>query len=234
LYQIKQDTTQVFTIKAAWGLNDSGNNFFTPSIPVVAAVTDCGFVRADGSTVACTGAAVEQGNTQRLFEQGIKLALVSATATATPISTTTNGTANATVTFSVQPFGGTLTQISNITAALASVPTATASNVLMEAYWASSAELPVAASAADLAITRVIAQNPNRNLNDGETGTVTCTYSISASSLGSYGQGTYRFKVDGIHWVVGTTSIYQGAFWAAENGAANFTDNWFTPYVSIQ
>ena len=232
---ILQDQTVSYTIKAAWPVIASrGNNFFTPSIPAIGGVVaNCAFMRADGSTVACTGAAVEQGNTQRLFEQGVKLALVSTSITTTPIATTQDGGAAGVIKFTVQPFGGTMTQIIyNSGNEVASFGSQIGSNVVMEAYWASSAELPLGASPTGPVISKVIAQSPARNLNDGEIGTVTATYNITTNN--SYGAGTLRFRIDGVHWVVGAMSIYEGARWLAENGVGNFTDTWVSDWKAIQ
>jgi hypothetical protein len=161
---VNQDQTITYTVKAAWPvIASTGNNLFTLSIPLVPAVTDCAFMRADGSTVACTCPATVQGNTQRLFEQGVKVSLVpSPTASSTGISATQNGSATGTIKFTVQPFGGTLTQIVNATTA-----TETINSVTIEAYTAAGAI--VAASGTDRVLTKVLSQSPGRNLNDGES-----------------------------------------------------------------
>ena len=224
--QILQDVTTTFTIKSAWPvIASTGNNFFTLSLPAVPLVTDCAYMRADGSTVACTSPAIIQGNTQRLFEQGVKLALLSASASATAGSETAVGTATGVIKFTVQPFGGTLAQITGASAATEGI-----NSVLVDAVWASGTGItPSASGAGDVAVNRVVSQSPARNLNDGEQGTVTTSITISSDSDTS--NANVRFWLEGVQWIVGANNIYQGLFYNAENGTSNVTDNWFTDFI---
>jgi len=224
-YPIAQNATKTFTVKAAWNaIADSSVNGFTPTIPVsVAANTRCIYARSDGSIVGCINPTAVVGNTQWVFEQGTKITFVSApTPTGRASTTTQTGTSSGTFTFTVQPFGGSLSQIQH-----ASQTSGIMDMVWVEAYWTSGSA--IGTSVADGTLTRSVSQNPARNLNDGESGTVTVTMGIESTT--SYGLGTLRFKLEGITWNVGGLAgiqAYQG------NGSGgNVTDDWFTPWYTM-
>jgi len=224
---IAQNQSVVFTVKSAWNARDNSSvNNFRVTLPAGAAgglVNDnrsCIYFRGDGSQVGCMIPADINGNTQFVFEQGVKITYVSASSTVRAVTAQQSGTATGVFKFKVQPFGGTLAQL-----LYASQTTGVMDMVWVEAYWTSGSAVG-ASGVVDSVLSRALAQSPGRDLNDGEEGTVTVTMGVESNT--SYGTGTLRFKLEGITWDVGNIQQYQG------NGSGgNFTDTWFTDWGTI-
>jgi hypothetical protein len=228
---ITAETTKNLKVDANWSaLTDSSlNTLYAVGIP--AAVHGADYERSDGSLITTAPTAVT-GFNQFLFEQGVKFTLVSAAATGGTVASTQSGVSNGTFKFTIQPFGGTMTQITAGTTSSAASLAANA--VYVSAYWSSSATDGISTSGTDLVVANAVSQTPSRDLSDGETGTVNVTTSVTISSATGYGVGTLRYKIDGLHWTVGLIAKYQGEYNDTESRAANFFDTWSTNWTSIQ
>jgi len=227
---VAAEETKKFTVEANWtAMTDTSMNAFQ-GINIPAAVNGIVYERSNGAQIGTAGAvlaAALTGNTQFVFESGLKVTLVSATATGGTVASTSAGTATGTFRFNVQPFGGTLTQFANATPS-----TETINAFFAEAYWASGSAVAASADIADCNVTRVLAQNPTQNITDGGSAVVDLTMTVTSTT--SEYIGALRFNVHGVQWTVGNNNIYQGEFHDADNKGANFTDTWFTNWVNLQ
>jgi len=227
LLPLTSEVSKALKVDANWSaMTDTSMKSFR-GISIPAAVHAADYMRSDGSLITTAPTAALAGLTQFIYESGVKVTLVSASATGGIVASTQNGVATGTFKFNVTPFGNTLTQISDATPS-----TETVNAMFVEAYYSSGSAL--ATSGTHLVLSRVLTETPVGNISDGTTATIDLTMTATVSSATSYGAGTLRFKVDGIQWTVGNNNVYQGEGFAAENLSADFTDTWFTPWVSVQ
>jgi len=169
----------------------------------------------DGSVSNVTINSAITANPLFLYEEGVKFTFVSGTAEVT----TDNlgfGSATGTLTFKVEPFGGTLTKFATATNA-----TGVSNSVTVKAYEADGDEYTTGATA-------VVTVNPDDNVEDG--GSATVTVQMVVTDDGSTNPGLVRFKIDAINWTVGSTTVNQ----YDSTTAGNMFDNWVTNYVDLR
>jgi hypothetical protein len=227
-YPVTAEETEEFTYYANWAaMTDTSINIWQGvQIPATSAAN--AFERADGSRVNATIAAALATNPLFIYEQGVKLSLVSASATgAAPISVgggTTSSTG--TITFKAEPFGGTLTYLEYVSEATGTL--AAGGGVWLDAIWASGTGISGEASAGSTAITvaRTIAQTPPRNVFDGESATVTVTETIGTDASGNSGNNL-RYCMYGLTWTVGNNAN----FYTGNGSGGNLMDTWCSPWV---
>ena len=227
---IAAEATKNLTVDANWSARTDSSINALRGVNLPALANSYLYERSDGSQIGTAFTAALNGNTMFILEQGLKFSLVSATAVGGTIATTQAGTGSGTFNFSVQPFGGTMTMFANATPS-----SETVNAFFVEAWYSSGTELAASGTSGDgsLVLTRVLSQSPARNLSDGETGTVEVKMGVAVASA-SYGAGTMRFNVPALQWTVGNNNIFQGERNNTDNKGANFTDTWFTPWVSVQ
>jgi len=229
---IATEETKKFSVEANWTAMVTRGAYALTGVNIPAAFQGIVYERTNGSQIGTAVAPVLaealNGNVQYLWEAGVRVTLSSATATGGTIASTQSGVATGIFNFTVQPFGGTLTQFATATPSTENV-----NAFFVEAYWSSSTTLAVGASATtDSVMSRVLSQTPARDLTDGETGTVQVQSTVTSTT--TYGAGTLRFRVEGFQWTVGNNNIYQGEGFIAEERGGNMTDNWFTNWVTVQ
>ncbi|MDD5135420.1 MAG: hypothetical protein PHP01_08430, partial [Phycisphaerae bacterium] len=143
----------------------------------------------------------ENGACKQVSAKGVNFTFVSAVVNT---SVTSNDLlASGTITFRVQPYGGTLSQFTDTSGSFAVVINAydTNGNIINSG-------------------TKIVSQTPARNLSDGETGVVSVMQQVSKSASGY--SGNLRFKIDKIYWQVGDAA-----------GEFSDTSSWYTNYVSL-
>lgn len=229
-YPIDAEVTKKLTVMANWSAmtNTSMVMFQTGSSGTIK--TDSAndkFERTDGSTANVTVSSAMSHNPIFVYEAGVKLTLLSASSTgASPIAVgggTTSSTG--TLSFKVEPFGGTLTYLEYVSQASGTL--ANGGGVWLDAFWSSSTTAGISASSTDLTLTRTITQSPPRNISDGESGTVSVTETIGTNVSTNSGNNV-RYCMLGLTWTVGSTNTN---FYTGWGSGGNMMDTWCTPYA---
>jgi len=221
---VPKDTTKSMTIKGDFNaLTDSSINTVAGpvatnglTIPLTTALLPFNrYERANGAQVDTMNAAIVAGNNQYLFEQGVRITFVSATNTVA--SSVGEGAATGIITFRVEPFGGTMTK--PVAAVFVS---GVANRVTILAYTAAGAvyESPIGA------VSRTVVTNPDLNIPDGGSATITVTEVVADD--GTTNVGLMQFKVEEFTW---TTGLIAGGLFGT---VGNMTDNWKTPYADLR
>lgn len=219
---ISVDVTKTMTIKGDFGvLAGVGENVFTGNVPACAGGA-CGvatsvYERSNGAVANTTVAAAIAANSQYLFEQGVKITFLSGTNTVVG-NGLGHGTATGVLTFKVEPFGGTMTKPT-----FASAASSATNMIVVLAYTAAGGVYTTPNNA------RIVTTNPDQNIPDGGSGTVTVT--MVAPDDGSTDVGLMMFKVEEFYWEVGAIIASQGGW---TGGAGNMLDNWKTPYADLR
>jgi hypothetical protein len=209
---VAKNVTKAMTVKGDFDvLTGATNNLVACNIPGTAATSV--YERATGAVTQTTIAAAITANSQYLFEQGVTIALVSATNTVTN-NGLGHGAATGILKFTVAPFGGTMTKPTYATG------TTGATNQITVLAYDSAGTLYVTGA------SRTVVTSPDQAITDGGSATVTVTEVVTDD--GSTDVGQMLFKVEEWYWEVGTIIAMQGA------GTGNLTDSWKTPYADLR
>ena len=224
-YPLPVEETKPFTVSGQWTAMTDSSVKNVRGVNIPAAVQGVVYERSNGAqvgTAAAVLAAALNANDANIYERGVKFTFVNATQSVLSVGTDTQkGAVSGTVNFTVQPFGGAMTQLTTTGA------TSGGGMVWSEAIWASGTGITSSGAGANtITVTRSISQTPAQNLSDGQVGNVAVQLTVEADT-NTY-VGDLRFKVEGTTWAVGGLAGYTGT-----GSGGNYTDSWVSNWVHL-